>query len=165
MQFDLRDILKRLWEMKGWGRALIVVTGIAGILFFVSFYTECISRLWMGVMFFLLLGTLIISSFEVTRRTKTKLSRLVFEGEEIKARLTAESGEFIDRYDLKISEWASRCKTSMSMAEYDLWKSNTGIEKPESEDEQQGDIKQNLAIKRNYIHIRIIRLKEIINKL
>jgi len=151
--------------MRWWGRALIIVTGVVGLIFFISFYVEQVSKLWIGVAFILLLGILIMSSFEVTRRMKNELAKLVLEGEQIKARLTAESWKAIDRYDTQIGDWVSKCKASLPKAEYDLLRSNTGIDKPESEDEQQGDIKQNLAVKRNYMYIRIMRLKEIIAKL
>ena len=117
----------------------------------------------------LLWGTLIISYVAVNQRKKEILSKLVSEGEYIRARLTGEGWNAVDRYNDMISNWISRVEISLTKDEYQLLCSNTGIEKPEDETINDagdiGAIKNALAVNRNYMYIRILRLKEIINKL
>ncbi len=89
-----------------WGRVLIIITGLAGILFFVSTINDkYISRLWVGLAFVLLLVILIIVWLEVTRRMKQNLSKLVSEAEHIKGRLTGSSEQDLDRYNDMINMW------------------------------------------------------------
>ena len=64
------------------------------------------------------------------------------------------------------NEWATNVRNFLRPIGYEnYWMSNPGIDKPESEDEGQGDVKQNLAIIRNYMHIRLQRLQEILRML
>lgn len=152
--------------MRRWGRVLVVVAIMATILAIISPFTnQKIPILWAVVVCACMWGLLILSYLEITWQMKKNLSNLIARGEYILARLTGEGWEIIDRYQLLIDEWVSQVENVLKGTEYEKsWKSNTGLVKPESE-EQETDIKQYLAVIRNYMTLRITRLQEIKEKL
>ncbi len=99
------------------------------------------------------------------QQTKDSLDAFLGKGNDILARLTSESWDAIDRYDVEMDKWATNVRRLLKGLSYENdWMSNTGLMKEERED-QEDPIQQNLAIKRNYMRLRIIRLREIRAKL
>jgi hypothetical protein len=164
--FDPINIFKRLWEMRWWGRVLVIIAiVVTGLAIISPFTNKIIPILWAIIMAVIMWVLLILSYLEITRRIKKNLSILIANGEHILARLTGESWDSIDRYDTLIGEWDSQVKVLLRGTEYEnFWKSNTGLMKEEPED-QKDPIQQSLAISRNYMRLRIIRLQQIKEKL
>jgi len=96
---------------------------------------------------------------------KASLDRFIGEGNHILSIITTESIAAIDRYDFQMDEWATNVRNLLKPFAYENdWMSNSGLVNEESEN-QGDDIKNRLAISRNYMRNRIIRLREIKTRL
>lgn len=151
--------------MKWWGRILVPFTIVATIIAIVSVFMAREFTIWAFIVASTLWGLIFIGYLEVTRQTKKSLDDFIGEGNDILARLTTESWDAIDRYDKEMGIWATNIRKLLKTMGYErYWTTNPGLSKEEHED-QNNPIEQNLAIKRNYMKIRLQRLLELRGKL
>lgn len=150
--------------MRWWGKSLVSITIIFTALAIISFFT-CLSQVLFASIAVVLWAILILSHVAITHRTQIYLDNFIGDGNHLLSIITAESWDAIDKYDLQMDEWATNVRKLLRIIGFENeWMSNSGLDN--KEDENTGnEIKDNLAIKRNYMRNRIIRLQEIKAKL
>jgi hypothetical protein len=98
-------------------------------------------------------------------KLKRVLNKLIQEGVHIQATLTRSDDASLFRYDDKLTDWETSIAQALKGTEYEqLWRDNIGLNKPEDETKVTG-YKQELVINRNFVALRLQRLREIQDKL
>ncbi len=104
---------------------------------------------------------LIVCYLETISRLRKNLDNILQKGEWISARLTGNTESEFDKYELKIQEWDASVEKVLKGTEYEhSWKSNIGLTKPENELGLVG-LENFFTVLRNYMALRLTRLKEI----
>ena len=153
--------------MKWWGKVLaiaaLVFTALAVAYWLVA--PNMIAKAWFGGTAIFLWLIFFICYFSGVADLKGNLDVLIIKGERIKSRITGGSEADIDRCELMIQEWDERVHKILKGTEWvQYYESTTGLTKPE--DESLGDlIQQHLTVRRNWMALRLTRLKEIRDKL
>ena len=149
--------------MKWWGNLLVIAalvfTAVAIFVLFVN--AGLIAKAWFGGCAISLWLILIIVYLSSISELKRKLDELIVGGERIKSRQTDKTEASIDRYDSMMTDWDGKVDKVLKGTEWEKsYKFTTGFTKPENESSQ--DYLENfLVIGRNYMALRLTKLKEI----
>lgn len=142
------------------GQVLVIVTmtatAFAIVASFASFW-----GLWAISSAVLMWVILFIYDLITTSRLKKSLDKLMSEGEWVRALLTGDTEADYDRCEDHILQWNTSVDSVLNGTEYDLkWKSNVGLVPPEDLSGLVG-LPVQFAAERNYMALRLSRLKEI----
>jgi hypothetical protein len=153
--------------MKWWGSMLAIGALVFTALFAFFWLVDpnIIAKIWFGGMAILLWLILLLCYFSGIADLKRNLGGLIIKGERIKSRITGKSETDIDRCESMVQKWDEHVHKVLKGTEWiQHYESTTGLTKPESE--SLGDlVQQTLAIYRNWLALRLTRLKEIRDKL
>ncbi len=137
--------------------ATIVLTALATVAWFASFWGL------FAVSFAVLMWVILFMYYLITTsRLKKSLDELISEGEWVSVLLRGSTDADVDRCEDHIQQWNISVDKVLKGTEYEQsWKSNVGLVSPEDLSGLVGKYVVVFAAQRNYMALRLSRLKEI----